>query len=186
MRIVETKILFDGWTRFVTLTLQQPDGRSTERAVLDHGAVVCVLPYDPERRLALVVCQTRVPLLYLGCREQLMEAIAGRIEDEKPLDAVRREAAEEAGVRIRELVHMGTCWSSPGVSTERVYLYLAPYSSVDRVGSGGGRVDEFEDITVREILLSELAQLADQGRLSDAKTLLLVQTLRLRRPDLFG
>jgi len=185
MRIVETKVLFEGWTKFVAVTLRQPDGRSAERAVLDHGAAVCVLPYDPERRLALVVCQTRVPLLYLGDRERLMEAIAGRIEDETPLDTVRREAEEEAGLRIREVGHVATCWLSPGVSTERLYLYLAAYSPVDRASPGGGRADEFEDITVREISLSELAQLADQGGIRDAKTLLLVQTLRLRLPDLF-
>jgi nudix-type nucleoside diphosphatase (YffH/AdpP family) len=185
MHIVEAKALFEGWTKFIAVTLRQPDGRSAQRAVLDHGASVCVLPYDPERRLALVVCQTRVPLLYLGDRERLMEAIAGRIEDETPLDSVRREAEEEAGLRIREFGHVGTCWVSPGVSTERVYLYLAAYSAADRVGPGGGRVDEFEDITVREISLSKLAQLADQGGIKDTKTLLLAQTLRLRRPDLF-
>lgn len=185
MRIVKAKVLFEGWTKFLAVTLQQPDGRSMERAVLDHGASVCVLPYDPERRLALLVCQTRVPLLYLGYRKQLLEAIAGRVEDEQPLEAVCREAMEEAGLRIRELGHVAVCWSSPGVSTERFHLYLAPYSSGDRIGSGGGRADEFEDITVREIALSELAQLADTGRLTDTKTLLLVHTLRLRCPDLF-
>ena len=113
MRIVERKVLFEGWTKFLAVTLQQPDGRSTERAVLDHGASVCVLPYDPERRLALIVCQTRIPLVYLGCREQLMEAIAGRVEDEQPPEAVRREAMEEAGLRIRDLGFVATCWSSP-------------------------------------------------------------------------
>jgi nudix-type nucleoside diphosphatase (YffH/AdpP family) len=186
MHIAEAKVLFEGWTKFLAVKLQQADGRSTERAVLDHGASVCVLPYDAERRLALLVCQTRVPLLYLGYREQLMEAIAGRVENEQPLEAVRREAMEEAGLRIRELGHIATCWASPGVSTERFHLYLAPYSSADRVSNGGGRPDEFEDITVREIALSELAQLADKGRLTDSKTLLLLQTLRLRCPGLFA
>ena len=57
-----------------------------------------------------------------------MEAIAGRIEDETPLDAVRREAEEEAGLRIREFGHVGTCWFPPGGSTERVCLYLAAIS----------------------------------------------------------
>jgi hypothetical protein len=38
---------------------------------------------------------------------------------------------------------------------------------------------------VREIALSELAQLVDKGLLTDTKSFLLVQTLRLRRPDLF-
>jgi nudix-type nucleoside diphosphatase (YffH/AdpP family) len=185
MRIVGRKVLFEGWTKFLAVTLQRPDGRSTERAVLDHGASVCVLPYDPERRLALVVCQPRIPLLYLGCPEQLMEAIAGRVEGEQPPEAVRREAMEEAGLRIRDLEFVATCWSSPGVSTERFHLYLAPYSLDDRIGKGGGRADEFEDIIVREIALSKLAQFVDKGLLTDSKSFLLVQTLRLRRPDLF-
>jgi nudix-type nucleoside diphosphatase (YffH/AdpP family) len=185
MRIGDTKVLFEGWTKFLAVTLRQPDGRSTQRAVLDHGASVCVLPYDPERRLALMVCQIRIPLLYLGCREPLMEAIAGRVEDEQLQETVRREAMEEAGLRIREVEHIGVCWSSPGVSTERFHLYLTPYLPDDRVADGGG-ADEFEDITVREIALSALVQLADSGRLADTKTLLLVQTLRLRRPDLFN
>ena len=45
--------------------------------------------------------------------------------------------------------------------------------------------EEGESVTAVELPLSDLAQLADTGRLSDMKTLLLIQTLRLRRPDLF-
>jgi nudix-type nucleoside diphosphatase (YffH/AdpP family) len=183
MRIVETKVLFEGWTKFLAVTLPGPKGRLLERVVLDHGASVCVLVYDPDRRLALMMCQARVPLLYLGYLEQLMEA-GGHVEDEQPLETVRREAMEEAGLRVREVEHIGVFWSSPGVSTERFHLYLTPYSPDDRVTDGGG-ADEFEDITIREIALSALVQLADSGRLADTKTLLLVQTLRLRRPDLF-
>jgi nudix-type nucleoside diphosphatase (YffH/AdpP family) len=186
MRFVETKALFEGWTKFLVVKLQRPDGRVVERALLDHGASACVLPYDPERRLALLVCQPRVPLLYLGNPQPLMEAIAGRVESEKPPDAARREAEEEAGLRLRELEPIAKCWSSPGVSTERFYLYLARYSSADRIGPGGGRRDELEDVTVREMPLSDLAALTDQGQLQDAKTLLLVQTLRLRSPNLFA
>ena len=48
-----------------------------------------------------------------------------------------------------------------------------------------GIVDEDEDITAVELKLAELAALADTGKLADIKTLVLVQTLRLRRPDLF-
>jgi len=44
---------------------------------------------------------------------------------------------------------------------------------------------EGESITVIEMPLGELAVLADAGRLPDMKTLLLIQTLRIRRSDLF-
>jgi hypothetical protein len=73
----------------------------------------------------------------------------------------------------------------PGISTEYMHLYLAPYGPGDRTGAGGGVEDENEHITVVEMDLSELAVMADKGRLSDLKTLALVQTLRLRHPHLF-
>ena len=78
-----------------------------------------------------------------------------------------------------------TAWSMPGISTERMALYLAPFSAADRVSAGGGLATEHESISVAEVPLAELARLADAGHLADLKTLALVQTLRLRRPDLF-
>jgi hypothetical protein len=76
-------------------------------------------------------------------------------------------------------------WSSPGVSTERQSLFLAPYRSDDRISDGGGVEGEHEGITVVERLLAELAADVDQGRIADGKLLTLVLALRLRRPDLF-
>ena len=55
-----------------------------------------------------------------------------------------------------------------------------------RAGPGGGRAEELEDIEVKEMALSELARRADLGSITDAKTMLLIQTLRLRRPNLFA
>ena len=73
----------------------------------------------------------------------------------------------------------------PGISTERMDLYLGEYSEGDRVAAGGGIDDENEGIEVVELPLAEVAAMADDGRLADMKTLLLVQTLRLRRSELF-
>jgi nudix-type nucleoside diphosphatase (YffH/AdpP family) len=156
------------------------------RAVLDHGESACVLSYDVDRRVALLVSQERVPLFYLGLEEPSLEVIAGRLEpDESAEESIRREAEEEAGLRLGALELVASCWASPGVSTERFTLYLAAYSVADRIGQGGGKADELEDIDVKELALSELARRADQAAIKDAKTLLLIQTLRLRRPDLF-
>jgi nudix-type nucleoside diphosphatase (YffH/AdpP family) len=187
MRIIESKLLFDGWTKFLSLIVEAPDGHRMQREVLDHGESACVLPYDPDRGLAMMVTQQRVPALYLGHHSPLMEAIAGRLEEqETPAESIRREAEEEAGLKLRDLEHVSTCWASPGVLTERLHLYLSAYSAADRIGPGGGRAEEMEEIHVEEVALSELAKLADRGQLEDAKTLLLVQTLRLRRAALFA
>ena len=186
MRIRESKLIYDGWTRFLILEVDNPDGHRMTRAVLDHGESASVLPYDSERRTALLVSQQRVPQLYLDLAEPSLEAIAGRLEpDESVEESIRREAEEEAGLRLRELESVATCWASPGVSTERLHLYLAAYLPADRTGPGGGRAEELEKIEVKEMALSVLARRADQGSITDAKTMLLIQTLRLRRPHLF-
>ncbi len=187
MQIRESKLIYDGWTRFLILEVENPDGHRMTRAVLDHGESACVLPYDSTRRTALLVAQQRVPQLYLGQPESSLEAIAGRLEpDEAVEESIGREAEEEAGLRLHGLEAVATCWASPGVSTERIHLYLAAYSPADRTGPGGGRAEELESIEVKEMALSELARLADSASITDAKTMLLIQTLRLRRPHLFA
>ena len=80
---------------------------------------------------------------------------------------------------------MGSTWSMPGISTERMELFLAPYTAADRTGPGGGLAEEHENITVREVALAELAAKADANALPDLKTCALLQSLRLRRPELF-
>jgi nudix-type nucleoside diphosphatase (YffH/AdpP family) len=183
--IARVRILFDGWTKFLLATLRAPDGAEVERAILDHGMSVAVLPYNAQSRTALLVTQSRAPLAYLGDDSELLEAIAGRIEKETPAAAARREALEEAGLRLGELEPVATCWPSPGVSTERIVLYLSQYTASDRVAQGGGTAAEHESLSIKELPLSSLRQLAVEGQLSDMKTLVLVQALQLRRPDLF-
>jgi nudix-type nucleoside diphosphatase (YffH/AdpP family) len=183
-RIIADEIVYAGWMSLRRLTLQMPDGRPEERHVEDHGIAIAVLPYDPVRRTALLVSLPRPPVLLDGGPD-VLEAIAGRIEDATPEDTARREAMEEAGVRLTVLEPIANIWTMPSISTERVQLYLAPFAAADRIAPGGGAADENEGITVHELPLRHLAELADAGALPDAKTLLLVQALRLRRPDLF-
>jgi len=81
---------------------------------------------------------------------------------------------------------VGRMWTTPGVSTERMDLYLSAYSAADRIGDGGGLAEDHENITVVEMSLGELARAADAGTLADMKLFALIQTLRLSRPELFA
>jgi hypothetical protein len=92
---------------------------------------------------------------------------------------------EEAGLKLGELELVANAWPSPGMLTERLSLFLAPYRASDRVGTGGGLAEEYEQIEVVEMPLAELAALVDRGEVYDMKTLVLVQTLRVRKPHLF-
>lgn len=179
---VETK--HRGWSALLVATIRLPDGSTITREIEDHGNAVGVLAYDPVRRTAVLVQQMRAPVLLAAKQPHLLEAVAGLIDgDEAPESSARRETMEEAGLRLRSLDHVVTAWTMPGISTERMDLFLGEYAQADRVNAGGGIEDE--SIQVFEMPLAELAAMADAGTLTDMKTLLLLLTLRLRRPDLF-
>ena len=177
------KTVHTGWAKFLVAKVRLADGRSFRREIEDHGAAACVLPYDPERRTAVLVRQLRVPVYYITGEAHTLEAIAGIIEETDPAETARREAHEEAGIELGAIEAVAEGWTMPGISTERMHFYLANYRG--RVREEPGGADEDEEITAVELSLDELVRLADHGGLADAKTLVLVQTLRLRRPDLF-
>src|SRR3954471_6566982 len=102
--IVSTEIKHRGWSTFLVATIKLPDGHIITRVIEDHGNAVCVLPYDPARRTAILVQQMRAPALYSAKRPHFLEAVAGRIDDgEDAESSVRREAVEEAGLQLRAL-----------------------------------------------------------------------------------
>lgn len=185
--LVGVETIFSGWTKLQRIRMRVASGDVVERLVEDHGAAACVLPYDPARRTALVVRLPRPPLVLTGEPEpRLVEAIAGLIDPGESAEiAARREALEEAGVELDSLEPVGTFWTMPGVSTERMSAYLAACTPADRRGAGGGVAGEHEDIEVIEARLSDLWADLEAGRLADMKLALLLQALRLRRPALF-
>lgn len=179
------RIIHQGWNTFGIATVTEPNGSVVERALEDHGKAACVLPYDADRRVALLVRQVRVGPLFWGEPGEVDEAPAGGVDGGDPREAAVREAFEEAGVRLTTLEPIFDGYSMPGVSSERISLYLAPYGQADRVGAGGGLNHEGEQMVVLEVPLLELAARAAAGDINDMKTALLIQTLHLRRPRLF-
>lgn len=183
--ILSLRVIHEGWSTFRLARVRLSDGSEAERAIEDHGNSVSVLPYDPQRRVATLVRELRAPVLYAAGEQTLLETPGGIIDDGSPEENARREVSEEAGIRLGELEHVGTTYSTAGVSTERIHLYLASYSGVDRQDEGGGAEGEHENIKVIEMPLAELARMADGAELTDLKTLTLALALRARHPDLF-
>ena len=183
-RILEIKTVHSGWTKVHIATVQLPDGHTFQREIEDHGEAICVLPYHPGRKTAVLVRQPRIPLLYTGQQEQSLEVVAGVIEEKDPDVTVHREVMEEAKLKLDSIEHVFTAWTMPGISTERMHFYLAQYSGAARPETEGG-TDEDEETVAIEFPLAELARMADANELPDSKTLVLLQTLRLRRPELF-
>lgn len=183
--VLNVRVLYEGWGSYKLGLFRLPSGDTVSREFEDHGDGVAVLAYDPERRCALLVRQFRPPAFVAAGEPQLLEALAGLLDENDPEACARREALEEAGLRLATLEKVVTGLSMPGISTERLHLFLAPYAAADRVAAGGGLASEHEHITVVELPLHELAARADAGGITDMKTLVLVLALRLRRPELF-
>jgi len=182
--IVELEERYRGWCTLYVAQVRYPDGHVLKREIEDHGSAVCVLPYDPHRRTTTIIRQLRAPTLHAASEAAIFEAPAGLIDSgEEAPTAARREVMEEIGIQLASLDLVANAWSMPGLSTEKMNLFLATYTDADRIGAGGGERDE--GIEVVEMPLRELAAMAEDGRLSDLKTLFLLQALRLRVPELF-
>lgn len=183
LRKVET--VYQGYVTLLVATFTGPDGESFGREIEHHGRAACVLPYDPVARTALLVNLPRAPVIWAGGPPELLKAPAGMVENEDPEDTAIREALEECGVTLRRLDAVGSPFSSPGVSSERVDLFLAAYSSADRIAPGGGVAGENEHIRVQEVPLSLLWTWVEQRKIEDLKSLALILALRVREPALF-
>jgi nudix-type nucleoside diphosphatase (YffH/AdpP family) len=186
MKLVDTKTIYEGWGRFLLLTVRLANGAVVQRQLEDHGSASAVLPYDPARRVALLARMPRPGPMFNGEGLLMLEACAGIIDPGESAEVcARREAMEELGVRLEALEPLGRAYTGPGASSETIALYLAPYTAADRTHAGGGLAAENEEIEVLELPLSELARQVDAGEVRDLKTLALILALRVRRPELF-
>lgn len=184
-RIISQEVVFQGWYTFYRLLVEMPDGVIADRELLHRGSACAVLPYDPVRRVAMLITQPRPGALFHGVPSPY-EVIAGSLDGMDPPSRIVEEAMEEGGLRLGAIEPVVNMWSMIPVSTERVQLYLAEYRAEDRIAAGGGIEGENENIEVHEIGLDALRDLVFSGELSDAKTLILAQALMLRRPELWS
>jgi 8-oxo-dGTP pyrophosphatase MutT (NUDIX family) len=138
-----------------------PDGTVVSREIVRHGGAVGILAHD-ERELWLV----RQPREAVG-EPSLLEIPAGRldVEGEQPLDAAKRELAEEIGRGAERWEHILTYYTGAGFTDERVHLYAATGLHERSADSG-----EDERIELVKWPLSRLEQALAECR--DAKTLI--------------
>ncbi|MGX5654149.1 NUDIX domain-containing protein [Geodermatophilus nigrescens] len=183
----DVELLAAAWhvLRRTTFDQRRRDGRWTteQRETYDRGNGAALLPYDVARRTVLLTRQFRFPAYVNGSPDgMLVEAAAGLLDEQDAETAVRREAAEELGVVVGEVTRVFDVFTSPGSVTERVVCFAAPYTPADRVSAGGGVAEEGEDIEVLELDVDEALAMVDDGRIADAKTIMLLQWVVLRGP----
>ncbi|MHC2998695.1 NUDIX domain-containing protein [Microbacterium sp. HJ5] len=187
VRVTDVELLAAGWhvLRRTTLEYRNPSGEweTQQRETYDRGNGATVLLYDPTRRTVLLTRQFRYPVYVNGHEDgMLVETAAGLLDDDDPATAIRREAAEETGVEVGELEHVWDVYMSPGSVTERLHFFAAPYDGTVRAGDRAGLADEGEHIELREAGIDEALDMVRDGRIQDAKTIMLLQWAVLDGP----
>ncbi|MFJ5708359.1 NUDIX domain-containing protein [Streptomyces sp. NPDC093105] len=183
----DVELTSTGWhvLRRTTFDYRRRDGRweTQQRETYDRGNGAVVLPYDTARGRVLLTRQFRYPA-YVNDHPDgmLIEAAAGLLDADDPATAIRREATEELGVGLGRLTHVLDAYMSPGSVTERLHFFAAAYTPGDRTGTGGGIEEDGEDIEVIEMPFAEALAMTGDGRITDGKTILLLQWAALHGP----
>ena len=183
LRIHQVDVLSDDWfvlkkTRFDWL---RSDGRwqTVSRETYDRGDGATLLPFDRHRRTVLLIRQFRYPVYVNGHPDLLVETPAGQLEHAAPEARIRAEVEEETGYRLSHVHKVFEAFMSPGAITEKLHFFVAEYEPEMRVSDGGGLEHEGEEIEVLELGIDEaLAMIAD-GRIIDAKAIMLLQYVAL-------
>ena len=145
------------------------------REVFERGHAVTLLPYNVASRTVVLTRQFRLPAYRTGHDGFIIETAAGMLDDASPEARVRTEAEEEIGYRLGEVRKIFEAFMSPGSVTERLHFFVAEYDSSMQIGGGGGLADEGEDIEVLELPIEQALAMIPDGRIVDAKTIMLLQ-----------
>jgi len=179
IRIQNVRLLSDNHYVLKTTSFQwrRADGswQTQARETYDRGNGATLLPYNLAQRSVVLVRQFRYPAYVNGCDDLLIETAAGLLDDQSPEVRIRAEAEEETGYRLGDIRKIFEAYMSPGSVTEKLHFFVAEYEPKMRIGSGGGIADEGEDIEVLELPLDSALAMIGDGRIADAKTIMLLQ-----------
>ncbi|WP_027381921.1 GDP-mannose pyrophosphatase NudK [Epilithonimonas caeni] len=185
VKILKTEILSDNWYTLNKVTFEYLKKNGTmeiqSREAYDRGNGATILLYNKESKTVILTRQFRLPTYINGNEDGMMiEACAGLLDKDNPEDCIKRETEEELGYEISDIKKVFEVYMSPGSVTEILYFFIAEYSKSMKINDGGGLEDEQEEIEVLELDIDKALEMIDSGEIKDAKTIMLLQHVRLK------
>jgi nudix-type nucleoside diphosphatase (YffH/AdpP family) len=179
IRVKDVRVLSDSHYTLKTTTFEwrraNGEWQTQHRETYDRGNGATLLPYNLAQRTVVLVRQFRYPAYVSGYDHLLIETLAGLLDDASPEARIRAEAEEETGYRLGEIRKVFEAFMSPGAVTEKLHFFVAEYQPDMKIGSGGGIAAEGEEIEVLELPIDQALAMIVDGRIADAKTIMLLQ-----------
>lgn len=182
--IQKTELLSDNWYILNKVTFdynkESDDPETQVREVYDRGNGAVILLYNSAKKTVVLTRQFRIPTYLNGNTSgMLIEACAGMLDEDNPIDCIIRETEEETGYRISSVKKVFQSYMSPGAVTEILHFFIGEYQPEMKVSEGGGLVEEHENIEVLEYPFNEAYQMIASGEITDAKTIMLLQYAKI-------
>jgi nudix-type nucleoside diphosphatase (YffH/AdpP family) len=174
LKILKAKVTFDSFEKGKSIV--------ADREMMDRGDSVAVLLFERDTQCFLLTQQFRFPTAIKDQTDNklnagwLIEIPAGKIEEnEDPQECAKREVLEELGYNCHHMELISHFYVSPGGTSERIWLYFTEVSANDKIETGGGVVDEKEDISMVRYDTEKFIQEMKRGEIRDAKTIVAFQ-----------
>jgi len=162
-RIVKSEVIFKGKV-FNTIVnrIEYDSGNKAVREVAEHPGGAVVVPVTDDGKIVMVT-QHRFPM-----NKVLLELPAGKLnKDEDPFICAIRELEEETGYKSNNVKKLGSIYTTPGYSTEKLWIYLAKDL---KPGNHNREEGEF-GMEVLELSFDEIENKIHSGDIVDSKTI---------------
>ena len=162
-KLLSRKVIYSGRVvHLEKLECEAPGKVKFSRELIKHPGAAVIIPVLPGERFVLVF-QHRIAV-----NGWLLEFPAGTLEkNEKPETCAYRETIEEIGYQPGKLKKLVQFYPAPGISTERMHLFLAT-----ELKPAVGQLDDDEFLKVKVIKRKDLERKINRGEIQDAKTII--------------
>jgi len=162
-RIVKSDVIYSGKVFNIKVDqIEYNNGNKAVREVAEHPGGAVVVPITDDGKIVMVT-QHRFPV-----NEILLELPAGKLsKGEDPKLCAVRELEEETGYKSDNVNELGSIFTTPGYSTEKLWIYLAQNL---KPGNHNREEGEF-GMEVFELSLKEVEEKINNGEIVDGKTI---------------
>ena len=183
---IQKKLLSDNWYYLYKYSFDflKADGEweTHHREVYDRGNGAAILLMNIDKGTVVLTEQFRMPTFVNGNETGMMiEVAAGLLDGMQPEECIRKEVEEETGYRVSNVTKVMETYMSPGSVSEILYLFIGHYEEEMKISEGGGASEETEHIEVLELPFKEVLEMVEDGRIKDAKTIMLLQYAALNQ-----